>query len=239
MELISASAAMRQVVWDAKLAARFQDRRVLISGETGVGREHLARFVHHHSERRRDQFLVVSCAAGAGGDWTFAAAPAEPTPVRRLFREPNVGTIFLAGVEQLSFARQAALMRILDERLRDEQRGESSAGARLMASALPGLFDGVAKGWFSADLYYRLNTVHLRVPPLRERSDDVEPLLRNFIAIAALRHGVACPPFDERWRRVMHRYSWPGNARELRDLAESIVGRSAFTWAGGPPTRPH
>ena len=239
MELISVSAAMQQVVAEASRAARFPGGRVLISGETGVGRQHLARYIHHHSDRHRHPFLVVDCA-DASAEWTIAGTAAEPTPVARLFCEPNVGTIFFDGVQQLSLPHQAALMRILDERLRHERRGGlPDGGARVIASALPGLFEGVASGWFSAELYYRLNTFHLDVPPLRERADDVEPLLQHFIAAAAERRGVGCPPLDERWRRVMHRYSWPGNARELHNLAESIVGRGVPGPIRAPRTSVH
>lgn len=209
MELISVSPVMRQIVDEAHLVATCDVSALLLTGEPGVGKEHLARFVHDRSRRRERPFVLFSCYPGAQTASTLADVLAE---VRG-------GMLFLKGIEHMSPALQNELTEHLTA-----PRG-ASVSPRIICSAAPTLYDDVQAGRFSTVLYYRLNVVYLPVPPLRERIDDVEPLLKHFIAASASRQRVPSPPFQASWRDALGRHQWPGNADELRQVADLIVAR--------------
>jgi two-component system C4-dicarboxylate transport response regulator DctD len=209
MELISVSPVMRQIVDEAHLVAKADVSALLMTGEPGVGKEHLARFVHDRARRRERPFVVFSCYPGAQNASTLANALAEV----------DGGTLFCKGIEHMSEALQTELSDHLTA-----PRG-AAANARIICSGAPTVFDDVQAGRFSTLLYYRLNVVYLPVPPLRDRLDDVEPLLRHFIAASADRQRVPSPSFQSSWRDVLGRHQWPGNVDELRQVADLIVAR--------------
>jgi DNA-binding NtrC family response regulator len=226
VELISASEAMRQAIEEATLAARFDVGRVLIAGEAGVGKHHLARFIHQRSSRRREPFLVVSCAALARAHVESGVSPSLPAEewLMRALRQATRGTLFLKGVQQLTPPLQSALMQLLEIAV-EHQRVRTSP-VRIICSAPSTMCDRVHDGAFPLDLYYRLNTIYLPILPLRERPEDVEPLLRYFVRASGKRLSVAHPAFRKEWQQAFDGYDWPGNVRELRTVAESIVSRS-------------
>ena len=242
--MISVSTVMQQVREEAALAASAEPGRVLFVGEAGVGKEHLARVVHQAGSRRRGPFVAIRC--GTASDLAVAMrAGAGADPLSWLAQEARGGTLLLKGVQELSAPLQMTLMPLIDRCAGGE------IDVRIAATASPAIFDAVTRGSFYPDLYYRLNTVLIEVPPLRERREDLEPMLRLFLAQAAQRLGVRCPPFREEWRRVLRTHPWPGNARELREVAEAIVTRrvtgaapvvrmhrAARPAAGVPVTRP-
>jgi DNA-binding NtrC family response regulator len=218
MEIVSVSPVMRQVAEEADLVARCEVSALLVTGEAGVGKEHLARFVHDRDERRERPFVVIDFAADSSRDDSERGRQGAPSLVEA-FARADGGTLFLKGIQRLPAALQSDLM----DHLNAGGRAALTGRARIICSASPSLYDDVQQGKFSAALYYRLNVIYLPVPPLRERRDDVVPLLQQFIADAARRQNVPAPAFQDAWREALARHQWPGNADELRDVAELIV----------------
>jgi two-component system C4-dicarboxylate transport response regulator DctD len=213
---------MRQTVAEAALVNRFDVNALLIEGERGTGKEHLARFVHHQGGSPDRPFVVVDCRyldrdeEGDGGRRTLTNA----------FVAAQGGTLFFKGLQHLRPRSQAMLSRALEATYRES--GPRRRWPRITCSAEGSLFWLVESGTFSSELYYRINTVFVAVPPLRERVEDVEPLLQHFIRDAATRERKPSPEIREAWRPALTRHAWPGNAFELRDVAESIVARGTL-----------
>ena len=220
MELISVSPIMRQVVEEADLVTRYGVSAMLVTGETGVGKEHLARFVHGRDRRARGPLVIVRCHPGSAGHDPGERA-LENVSLAPALQQALGGTLLLKDVQHLTPSQQNELLEWSDR----AAGGNPARRIRIICSASPSFFDEVLAGRFSARLYYRLNVVHVRVPPLRQRPDDLEPLLRHFMSEAAKRENVAPPPFEEMWRLALRRHQWPRNAHELRELADSIVAR--------------
>lgn len=238
MELISASEAMGQAIEEATLAARFDVGRVMIAGEAGVGKHHLARFIHQRSARRREPFLVVSCATLARAHVENGASVALSVEdwLLRTLRQATRGTLFLNGIQQLTPPLQSGLMHLLEMSV--EGKRALPSPVRIICSAPATICDRLHDGAFPPDLYYRLNTMYLPIPPLRERPEDVEPLLRYFIRASGKRLSVSHPAFRREWQEAFEGYNWPGNVRELRTVAESIVARST-PFGNVPSIRTH
>ena len=221
MTLICVSAAMREIVEEFELAARFDVGRILITGEPGVGKAHLAAFIHQNSERHRRPFVVVDCITETAAP-TLGGASFSRGRLPQAFRAAEGGTLFLREVGHLDAAAQADLMDMLDA----EIGGEPGRASRMqiVCSAESTLFGRLAAGSFPIQLYYRLNTMYLPIPPLRERREDVLALFRHFLAEEATRQRVSAPEVPDAWRHAIEHHPWPGNVRELRDVAESVVG---------------
>jgi DNA-binding NtrC family response regulator len=233
VELISASQNMQHAIEEATLAARFDVGRILIAGESGVGKQALARFIHHRSRRRREPFLVVNCAALARDHVERGSTSGMSSDewLLRALQQSTRGTLYLNGVQQLTPPLQLALAQLLETGLGGRRGGSS---VKIICSGPAGLAERVVDGSFDVELYYRLNTIYLPIAPLRERPEDVEPLLRYFIRAAGKRMSVAHPQFRQQWRKAFEGYAWPGNVRELRAVAESIVTQR--TPAGDVPS---
>jgi len=229
--IVTNSPAMRQVV-DLALRVAKVDSTVLVTGESGVGKERIARLVHDESMRCTGPFIAVNCAAitetlleselfgHARGAFTGAT---QNRP--GLFEAANSGTLLLDEVGEISPAMQIKLLRALQEReiRRVGENNSRSVDVRIVAATNRDLVHGVAAGTFRQDLYYRLKVVELRVPALRDRRDDVLPLARVLLADAALRmkrkvSGLAPAAADQ-----LLRYDWPGNVRELENAMERAV----------------
>jgi transcriptional regulator with PAS, ATPase and Fis domain len=208
------------------------DATVLITGESGVGKELIARFVHEESMRAAGPFIAVNCGAitetlleselfgHKRGAFTGAASDRPG-----LFEAANRGTLLLDEIGDVSPGMQVKLLRVLQEReiRRVGENKSRPVNVRVLAATNRDLAHGVADGAFRQDLYYRLKVVELYVPPLRDRRDDILPLARVLLADAAVRmareiSGLAPGAADQ-----LLRYEWPGNVRELENAMERAV----------------
>jgi two-component system, NtrC family, response regulator HydG len=229
--IVAKSLTMQRVVDLARRVAEV-DATVLITGESGSGKERIARLVHDESARSAGPFIAVNCAAitetlleaelfgHARGAFTGAI---QDRP--GLFEAANGGTLLLDEIGEVSAGMQVKLLRVLQERelRRVGENTTRKVDVRVVAATNVNLADGVAGGNFRKDLYYRLNVVELHVPALRDRRDDVLPLARVLLADTALRMkrkllGLGGPAADQ-----LLRYSWPGNVRELQNAMERAV----------------
>ncbi|MGD9902410.1 MAG: sigma-54 interaction domain-containing protein [Vicinamibacterales bacterium] len=232
--LIGRSNALRLVQQEVEYAAR-SDAKVLITGASGVGKEVVAHLIHSRSRRRHAPLLTINCAAmpdtlleselfgHARGSFTDAYRDK-----RGLFESANGGTVFMDEVGEMSLRMQALLLRFLEtgeiQRVGDE-RNRASANVRVVAATNRRLLDRIQTGDFREDLYYRLNVIHITIPPLKDRRDDVAPLLQHFLAIFSREHGVPLPTCAPDAVAALEQYDWPGNVRELRNIAERLICR--------------
>jgi DNA-binding NtrC family response regulator len=229
--LSSRSAPMRTLLRQARRYAEV-DATVLITGETGVGKDAFARFLHASGPRRREPFVAVDCPAlpdtlveaelfgherGAFTDATSAR------PGR--FELAGRGTLYLDAVTRLSSAGQGALLRVVEERRVTRLGGTTAMDvrARIIASADEGVEDAVRAGTLRAELFHRLSVLPVRIPPLRERPEDILPLARRFVADAAARLRRPAPELDATAEDALLRYRWPGNVRELQHAIERVL----------------
>ena len=214
--------------------AQIADARmdVLIEGETGVGKEAVARALHNGGRRRLAPFVAVNCGALPDGlieselfgHELGAFAGAMRRRVGHVGRAHN-GSLFLDEVESMPLAVQVKMLRVLEEReIHPIGANEPRVlDLRILASAKIDLSEAARRGDFREDLYYRLNVVRLRVPPLRERREDIPLLFAHFLRRAADRHGVEPPSVTDGVRRRLLEEDWPGNIRELAHFAERVV----------------
>jgi DNA-binding NtrC family response regulator len=229
--IVAKSAKMRQVVDLARRVAKV-DATVLITGESGVGKERIARLVHNESTRAAGPFIAVNCGAitetlleselfgHARGAFTGATSDRPG-----LFEAANRGTLLLDEIGDVSAGVQVKLLRVLQEReiRRVGENKSRSVDVRVLAATNRDLAHGVAEDTFRQDLYYRLKVVELHVPPLRERRDDVLPLARLLLADAVTRMGRELSGFTPQTADQLLRYDWPGNVRELENAMERAV----------------
>jgi DNA-binding NtrC family response regulator len=229
--IVAKSTAMRQLVDLARRVARV-DSTVLITGESGAGKERIARLVHEESTRAAGPFIAVNCGAIAETlleSELFGHARGAFTGATQdrpgLFEAASNGTLLLDEVGEVSPAMQVKLLRALQERevRRVGENKNRRVDVRVVAATNRDLAHGVAGGAFRQDLYYRLKVVELHVPPLRERRDDILPLARVLLTDSALRMkrkitGLAPDTVDR-----LLRYPWPGNVRELENTMERAV----------------
>lgn len=227
-EVVGDSAAMRRLLEMADRVAP-TDATVLITGESGTGKEVLARRIHVRSLRAEGPFVAVNCAAipselleselfgHARGAFTGAVRDRAGR-----FRQASGGTLFLDEVAEIPLALQGKLLRALQEKAVDAVGGDAPVpvDVRILAATNRELPSRIREGAFREDLYYRLNVVDLRVPPLRERPEDIPPLVRRFVRELAADRDLAIPPavIGE-----MSRRAWPGNVRELKNACERMV----------------
>jgi DNA-binding NtrC family response regulator len=229
--VVNASPAMRQLVDLARRIAKV-DSTVLITGESGAGKERIARLVHDESSRATGPFIAVNCGAIAETlleSELFGHARGAFTGATQdrpgLFEAANRGTLLLDEVGEVSPNMQVKLLRVLQQReiRRVGENKSRKVDVRIVAATNRDLAHGVAGGAFRQDLYYRLKVVELHVPALRERRDDILPLARVLLADAAMRmkrkiSGIAPNAADQ-----LLRYEWPGNVRELENAMERAV----------------
>jgi two-component system response regulator AtoC len=235
--VVCESRAMRDLLDLATRVAR-HSTTVLITGESGTGKEVLARAIHRMSPRSEQGFTAINCAAipehlleselfgHVRGAFTGATADRAG-----LFELAHDGTLLLDEIGDLPLDLQAKLLRVLEESeiRRVGGRESKKVDVRVLAATAKPLEAAVERGEFRADLYYRLNVVHLHLPPLRERPDDVPALLTHFARQAATRLGHPVSITPSALDALTH-HSWPGNVRELRNAVE----RAAVLGTGGP-----
>ncbi|MBN8507714.1 MAG: sigma-54-dependent Fis family transcriptional regulator [Burkholderiales bacterium] len=205
---------------------------VLLLGETGVGKEVFARCLHEMGPRRQEPFVAVNCAAippellesELFGVEKGAYTGAHSSRPGR-FERAGGGTLFLDEIGDLPLPAQAKLLRVLQEH-EIERLGDSrprKVNVRVVAATNADLSRRVQDGRFRLDLYYRLNAYQVPIPPLRERKEDISPLSKAFLEVAAARHGKRLRGFTDKAKRALLSYPWPGNVRELQNVIERCV----------------
>jgi transcriptional regulator with PAS, ATPase and Fis domain len=212
------------------------DSTALVTGESGVGKERIARLIHEESARAARPFVAVNCGAVTETlleSELFGHARGAFTGADRerpgLFEEANGGTLFLDEVGEVSPGMQVKLLRALQEKevRRVGENRSRAVDARVVAATNRNLADEVAAGRFRTDLYYRLRVIELRVPALRDRPEDVLPLARVFLAETSKRMGRKLTGFTPRAADQLLRYEWPGNVREVQNAIEHAVALAA------------
>ena len=230
--ILGESRALRDALAVAARVIPHANVTVMINGETGTGKELLARAIHYNGPRREAPFVEVNCAAIPAqlleselfghekGAFTDASA-AKPG----LFEMANGGTLFLDEIGHLELALQGKLLRALEERTIRRVGGTRTMpiDVRVVAATHVDLLAAVRRGAFREDLYYRLNVVPLQLPPLRERREDIVPLARHFLARFAGEYGLPVPRLSSGAERALLARPWQGNVRELRNLMERAL----------------
>lgn len=207
------------------------DLSVLITGESGVGKESFPQIIHQYSRRKHGQYIAVNCGAIPEGTidselfghekGAFTGAISER---KGYFGEADGGTIFLDEVGELPLPTQARLLRVLEtgEFIKVGSSKVEKTNVRIVAATNVNLAQAIADGRFREDLFYRLNTVPIQVPPLRERGDDVVLLFRKFASDFAEKYKMPAIQLTEDAKQVLLAYSWPGNVRQLKNITEQI-----------------
>lgn len=208
------------------------DADVLVWGETGTGKELVARSLHEQSKRRNHNYVAINCGAIPAnlidselfGHEAGAFTGAKGLRIGK-FEHANGGTLFLDEIESMPMTTQMPLLRVLQER-QIERLGSNQLlplDIRVVAATKIDLKEAAERAEFRRDLYYRLNVVTLEVPPLRARREDIPMLFQHFMLIAAARSELEVPPLKSQALHVLLGHDWPGNIRELRNIAERYV----------------
>ena len=247
--VVGQSAAMREVYRQVRLVAA-RPTTVLVVGETGTGKEVIARAVHRLSPRADGPYVRVNCGALTEslleselfGHVKGAFTGAIDNKAGR-FEAAHKGTIFLDEISSMSAKLQVKLLRVLQEK-EFERVGESRTirvDTRVVAASNQELTEEIEVGRFRDDLYYRLNVMPIYLPPLRERRDDIPLLAEHFLARHAKAHEVACPTLTREMIQALQNYDWPGNVRELENYMERVLvlsgGRAIHPDSIGLPGR--
>jgi transcriptional regulator with PAS, ATPase and Fis domain len=207
------------------------DLSVLINGESGVGKEVFSQIIHALSARKHNPFIAVNCGAipeGTIDSELFGHEKGSFTGAvdsrKGYFETVNGGTIFLDEIGELPLGTQARLLRVLEagEYIRVGSSKVQKTDVRVIAATNKDLLESTHKGKFREDLYYRLNTVPIRVPALRDRKEDILLLFRKFAADFADKYKTTPVQLNEEARSILVNYAWPGNVRELKNIAEQI-----------------
>lgn len=207
------------------------DLSVLITGESGVGKENFPRIIHEFSQRKGKNYIAVNCGAipqGTIDSELFGhekGAFTGATETRKgYFEEADGGTIFLDEVADLPLETQIRLLRVLEngEFIRVGSSKVMHTNTRVVAATNVNIADRIAKGKFREDLFYRLNSVPIRVPALRERNEDVPPLFMKFATEFSIKYHFPPVTLDEPALNLLKNYTWPGNVRQLKHVAEQI-----------------
>ena len=207
------------------------DLSVLISGGSGVGKEVFSKIIHSQSPRKHEKFIAINCGAIPEGTinselfghekGAFTGATGER---KGYFESYNKGTIFLDEIGEMPLETQAYLLRILEsgEYIRVGSSKMLKTDVRVVAATNVNLLERIKEGKFREDLYYRLNTVPIKVPPLRERRDDIYLLFRKFASDFSEKYRTPSIQLDDKARLIIENYDWPGNIRELKNVVEQL-----------------
>jgi DNA-binding NtrC family response regulator len=231
IELFARSPGMREAVGLAERVSS-TDANVLITGESGAGKDVLASFIHWKSRRASQPLVKIDCATLPGelleaelfgyerGAFTGAT---EAKPGR--FEAAQKGTVVLDEIAHLSTGAQAKLLRVIEMREFERLGGRKTIklDARLIALTNVDLAQAVKTGRFREDLFYRLDVIHIRVPPLRERKEDLSKLIKHFVKHYSAKHGRKLNGISARALAMLESYDFPGNVRELANLIERAV----------------
>jgi transcriptional regulator with PAS, ATPase and Fis domain len=208
------------------------DISVLITGESGSGKEVFSHIIHQMSPRKHGPFIAVNCGAIPEGTidselfghekGSYTGAVGER---KGYFETVNGGTIFLDEIAEMPLGTQARLLRVLEsgQYIRVGSSKVEKTNVRVIAATNVDVYDAVKNGKFREDLYYRLNTVPLRIPPLRDRKEDIYLLFRKFTSDFTDKYRTPPIQLDDEAQQVLVNYSWPGNVRQLKNMAEQLA----------------
>lgn len=208
------------------------DMTVLVTGESGVGKENIPRIIHQHSRRKNGKYFAVNCGAipeGTVDSELFGhekGAFTGATEMRKgYFEEADGGTLFLDEIAELPLASQAKLLRVLQsgEFIRVGSSKVLKTDVRVIAATNVNLRHAVSKGKFREDLYYRLEAMTIMMPALRERPTDINLLFRKFASDISSRYGIRKVTLTEEASILLRKYRWPGNIRQLKNVAEKVT----------------
>ena len=228
--IIGNNTALNRAI-DIALQVAPTDLSVLITGESGVGKETFPQIIHQNSPRKHGQYIAVNCGAIPAGTidselfrhekGSFTDARSER---KGYFEVADGGTLFLDEVGELPLQTQAYLLRVLEsgEFMRVGSSKVQKTNVRIVAATNVNLAQAVSQGKFREDLYYRLNTIPIQIPPLRERSEDILLLFRKFASDCAEKYRMPSIRLDDDARMLLINYRWPGNVRELKNITERI-----------------
>ena len=229
--LIGSSDALRQVI-DKIMQVAQTDITVLLQGESGVGKDVTARAIHGMSHRKHNELIIVNCGAIPEGiieselfGHEKGAFTGANDARKGYFEKADEGTIFLDEIGDTPKDVQVKLLRILEngEFFRVGSSKVQTTEVRIIAATNKDLWELVKEGSFREDLYYRLNTVQIHLPALRDRSEDVIPIFRNFVEHYSRKYDSVFRGFSDDAKALLRSYRWPGNIRELRNIAEQLV----------------
>lgn len=229
-EIVGNSEGLMRALEIALMVAS-RDLSVLIIGESGVGKEAIPRIIHDHSARKHNKYFAINCGSipegtidselfgHAKGAFTGAVGEREG-----YFGAADGGTLFLDEVGELPLATQARLLRVLEtgEYIRVGENTVKKTNVRIVAATNVNMEKAIREGKFRSDLYYRLNTIPINLPPLRERGRDIELLFRKFAMVIADKYHCEPIRLSEDGKERLLKYSWPGNIRQLRNLTEQL-----------------
>jgi two-component system, NtrC family, nitrogen regulation response regulator NtrX len=230
-EIVGGSSALRKVLEAVQRAAP-TNATVMLLGESGVGKELVARTIHRNSPRAGQRFIQVNCAAipeeliesELFGHEKGSFTGATEKQIGK-FEQADRGTIFLDEVGDMSAKTQAKVLRVLQEQ-EVERLGSArtiKVDVRVIAATNKNLEEAITRGEFREDLYFRLNVIPILVPPLRDRREDIPSLVQHFAKLTSDEHNLKPKRFDPRAMEVLQRYRWRGNIRELRNTVERVM----------------
>jgi DNA-binding NtrC family response regulator len=231
-DFIGGSAKIQEVLDLAMTASRFPDTNVLITGESGTGKENIARIIHYSSARKDNLFCAVNSSAiteslleseffgHKKGSFTGAV-----TDKKGFFEVTDQGTLFLDEIADMPFPLQAKILRAIEEKkiTRVGETEEIKVNFRVIAATNHDIDQLVNEKKFRLDLIHRLNTLHIHIPPLRERTEDIAPLLNHFVSEFSVRMNKPNLKIDKKLVDALKKYSFPGNVRELKNMTERAV----------------
>ena len=218
------------------------DITVLVTGESGVGKENIPRIIHQNSPRKRGKYFAINCGAipeGTVDSELFGHEKGSFTGAvemrRGYFEEADGGTLFLDEIGELPMATQAKLLRVLQsgEFIRVGSSKVLRSDVRVIAATNVDLLNAVSRGKFRADLYFRLNSVVIQMPALRERPADINLLFRKFASDFSAKYGMAKVSLTEDASIMLRKYRWPGNIRQLKNIAEAVSALESSKIAPG------
>ena len=229
-DIIGNNSALNRAL-EVAVAVAPTDITVLVTGESGVGKENIPKIIHQNSPRKRGKYFAINCGAipeGTIDSELFGHEKGSFTGAHEMrrgyFEEADGGTIFLDEIGELPLASQAKLLRVLQsgEFIRVGSSKVLKTDVRVIAATNVDLFHAVSKGKFREDLYYRLSAVNITMPALRERQDDINLLFRKFASDFSAKYGYARVALTEDASIMLSKYRWPGNIRQLKNVAETI-----------------